>query len=282
MLPHRFVIILAVCVTAVRPLAAQPAPANVAPEIVAKIVSFKLLPSRHMLIRAEVNGKGPFNLIFDTGAPINLVNSRLAKAAGLKSGGFSLFSGPKPVNLKSLTVGEVSAADLPVLVMDHPTVEVISQVFEDDYGPIDGIIGFPFFARYAMTVDYQKQRLTLAENGYKPGDYLTDMVGRIGRLSDSAGRPRVVAPAGLWGVSVRKSDDNQGGVIVTSVAAGGPAAAAGLEKGDRLLTIDGRWTDTVADTFQAVALVKPGRSVELIVDRAGDKRRLKVSPKTGL
>ena len=265
------------------PLAAQSPPAVPADKVAAKTVAFKLLPSRHMLIRAEINGKGPFSLIFDTGAPINLVSSGLAKKAGIKSGGFSLFSGPKPVNVKSFTVDNVTAANLPVLVMDHPTVETISEVFEDKYGPIDGIIGFPFFARYAMTVDYQRQRLTLIPNGYKPGDYLGDLIGRINQLSEDANRPRVVAPAGLWGVSVSKPDgDEKGGVVVDGVADTGPAGIAGLRKGDRLLTIDGRWTDTVADTFQAVALVRPGRSVVVVYERDGQKRRAKVVPKTGL
>ena len=42
------------------------------------------------------------------------------------------------------------------MVMDHPTVEAISKTV----GPIDGIVGFPFFARYRMTLDYQAKKLT--------------------------------------------------------------------------------------------------------------------------
>ena len=50
-----------------------------------------------------------------------------------------------------------------------------------------------------------------------------------------------------------------------AVLAGGPAAAGGLKAGDRILTIDGRWTDTLGDAYVAAGFAKPGQ--------AGDGRR---------
>jgi len=45
---------------------------------------FKLLPSRHMLLAVRLNRKGPYNLIFDTGAPPNLVNPRWPKRQAIQ------------------------------------------------------------------------------------------------------------------------------------------------------------------------------------------------------
>ena len=44
---------------------------------------FELLKSRHMAVQVKINGKGPYRLIFDTGAPMNLINNKIAKEAGV-------------------------------------------------------------------------------------------------------------------------------------------------------------------------------------------------------
>ena len=36
-----------------------------------------------MAVQVKINGKGPYRLIFDTGAPTNLINNKLAKEAGV-------------------------------------------------------------------------------------------------------------------------------------------------------------------------------------------------------
>ena len=38
-------------------------------------VPFELLKSGHMAVQVKVNGKGPYWLIFDTGAPTSLLNT---------------------------------------------------------------------------------------------------------------------------------------------------------------------------------------------------------------
>jgi S1-C subfamily serine protease len=96
-------------------------------------------------------------------------------------------------------------------------------------------------------------------------------------------RPRVVAPAGLWGfVPAKAEDDREPGVTVRDVFPDGPAAAAGLRPGDRLLTLDGRWTDSVADTFHAARHVQPGTAARVTVRRDGKEQALSITPRPGL
>ncbi len=248
-------------------------------------VAFVLLPSRHMLLDVKVNGKGPYKLIFDTGAPINLLSTTLAKDTGLikkKVGGLGgLFGGMNQIDVDKLEVGGVTAEKLPSVVMDHPTVRAISDAFEDEYGRIDGIVGFPFFGRYSTTVDYQKKELVLKPTNYKPGDYMQDLTNNL-MNADKQNKPKIVGAAGLWGFAVEKpKSDDAAGVVVKEVFADGPAAEAGLKAGDRILTLDGRWTDTVGDAYLAASLVKPGRSAALAVKRDGKEMTLKVTPTKG-
>ena len=265
------------------PLAAQtPLPAKPV------AVPFQLLPSRHIVVDVKVNGKGPFKFIFDTGAPINLIGNRVAKEAGLASGASGgtlslLLSGPTQAKVKELTIGDVTATKVPAMVMDHPTVKTISDIFEKEVGPIHGIIGFPFFARYAMTVDYQRSELSLKPNGYVPGDYLTEMIDRLNAAVAAGSTPKVVAPAGYWGLTVEKpTGDSDSGVVVKRVVKGGPAATSGLLVGDRIVTIDGRWTDTVSDTYLAASLVKIRRRAKVQIERAGKPVELEITPANGL
>ncbi|MBA4190145.1 MAG: serine protease [Planctomycetaceae bacterium] len=247
------------------------------------VVPFELLKSRHMAVMVKVNGKGPYKLIFDTGAPTNLVNNRLAKDAGvLKKGdkaAMPLFGMGGAKVMDTLEIGDVKMEKVPVMVMDHPTVTAISNAL----GPIDGIIGFPFFAQYKTSVDYQKKELTFTPNGYVPGDAMQGLMDKMMKGSKGKPEPGVASPAGVWGFSVDKADkDEDAGVVVKDVFAGSAAADAGLKTGDRLLTLDGRWTDSIADTFTAASLVKPGRAAVVVVKRDGKEVKLTVKPANGL
>ncbi|HEY7428918.1 MAG TPA: PDZ domain-containing protein [Gemmataceae bacterium] len=248
-------------------------------------VPFELLKSGHMAVMIKVNGKGPYRVIFDTGAPVNLLNNKLAKEAGLlkdvpqSSLPFGLGKIAQ-VKVKELEVGTEKAADQPALVLDHPLVELMSKKL----GPLYGIVGFPFFARYKMTIDYQAQTLTLVPNGYKPADVMKSLEAMMFQLITGGGSQaeKVLSPAAQWGLAARKAGDDEAGVVVKQVLPGSAAAEAGLKVGDRLLTIDGRWTDTLADLYEVVGHIKPGATTPVSIKRDGNEMELKIKPRAGL
>ena len=252
----------------------------------AVVVPFELLPSGHMAVKVKVNDAGPYWLIFDTGAPILLLDNKVADAAGLLKGApaplFTVFGSRGEVKVQELRVGEEAVKDLTAIVMDHPTVQAISDAFEKKLGgPIDGIVGFPFFARFKMTLDYQAKTVTLLPNGYNPPNVMEAMMTAI--IASSSDEPKVLAAAGQWGVVAEKdAKDEEPGVAVKTVLAGSPAEAAGLKAGDRLLTIDGRWTDTLVDLYTAAGHVKPGVTAPVVILRDGKEKTLKVKPASGL
>lgn len=248
-------------------------------------VPFDLLITKHMVVNIKINGKGPYRVIFDTGAPISLLSTKLARESELldkkvRRPAFALFAPPEFVKIKQLQLGELTAENVPVVVMDHPTLEAIGQVL----GPIEGILGFPFFARYRMTLDYQAKRMTFVPNGYDPPDVLQALMASV--LSMSQNRQpaaKVLAPAALWGLVVAKeADDADAGVTIKKVLAGSAAARTGLQPADRLLTLDGRWTDTVADCYRAASQVTPGTAAAVRIKRGEQELDVTVVPTAGL
>jgi len=185
-----------------------------------QVVKFDLVTSGHFIVKAKINGKGPYNLFFDTGAPTSLVTPKIAKEAGLAKDAkdkplIPLFGMMGQVVIKDFQVGDVKAENVNALIMEHPTVAAFSEAFKDKYGSIEGIVGFPFFARYKMTVDYAAQEMTFAPSGYKPGDVMADLMQSMMASFGGGGgkpQPKVAAPAGLWGLEVTKdkADDDAG------------------------------------------------------------------------
>ena len=269
-------VVLATCVSHVR--ADEPAKQE-AP----KRVPFELLKTKHIVVQVKLNGKGPYRLIFDTGAPMMLINNMLANASGVidkntKKPPFALFGAIGQFTIKDFEMGELKATDVATMVMDHPTVEAISQLV----GPIDGIVGFPFFARYRMTVDYQAKEFTFVPTDYKPSNLFDTLMNAM--MSGQRDRgPKILIPAAQWGLVADKgAKDEDAGVDVKEVLKGGAAEKAGLKVGDRLLTVDGRWTDSVLDLFEAAGYVKPGQTVPVKVSRDGKEIELHVTPGKGL
>jgi S1-C subfamily serine protease len=96
-------------------------------------------------------------------------------------------------------------------------------------------------------------------------------------------KEKTLAPSAQWGVVCTKDKgDEEDGIDVKLVVPGGAAEKGGMKKGDRLLTLDGRWTDSMPDLFEAATFVKAGRTVKVKVKRDGKEVVLKVTPTKGM
>jgi S1-C subfamily serine protease len=79
-----------------------------------------------------------------------------------------------------------------------------------------------------------------------------------------------IGKTAFLGVSV--SDGGQGGVVVTSVVSGGPAANAGLARDATIVAIDGRQVSSLADVRTALFSHHPGDSVDVsFIDALGNQ-----------
>jgi S1-C subfamily serine protease len=146
---------------------------------------------------------------------------------------------------------------------------------------IDGLMGFTFFARYKTTIDYHAHKMTFQPIDYQVRDLLKELPDRL--MGPKIARQRVLVPAGVWGLQLGEPTGGLAstGVPIVKVYTGSIAARAGLKPGDILTTIDGRWTTSITDVFQAAADIEPGREVPVIIHRDGEDQTLMVRPSAG-
>src|SRR3954447_9798612 len=55
------------------------------PKAAAVEVPYRLGDTKHILVRAKINGHGPYTFILDTGSPLLFVNKAVADKIGLKT-----------------------------------------------------------------------------------------------------------------------------------------------------------------------------------------------------
>ena len=245
------------------------------------VVPFKMLPTNHMLVEARINDKGPYHLIFDLGAPVTLLSNRASEATGVVKASAPrsfLFGMRGEAEVDKLQVGDLTAAKLPVIVLDHPVLKAL----EDMTGRhLDGLMGFTFFARYKTTIDYHAHTMTFEPIDYRVRDLLKELPDRL--MGPKVSRQRVLAPLGLWGMRLGEPTGglDSPGVPIVEVYNGSAAARAGLKPGDVLITLDGRWTTSVADVFHAAADIEPGRETAIVIHRDGKEQTVALRPTDG-
>jgi predicted aspartyl protease len=113
-----------------------------------------------LLVKARVNGEGPFTFFIDTGATVTIVSTSLAKrlhlrplpvaVQGIGAGG----SFSTRASMASIELGDVRQDR--VLVATFDLTQINTAV-----GPTDGGLGYNFLKAYRVTIDYPGRRLCL-------------------------------------------------------------------------------------------------------------------------
>lgn len=99
-------------------------------------------------VETEVNGRGPFMFILDTGATETLVTPRVAKDLGLEVRGPSATQ--KKAIVQVLAVGDAVVSNLEVFVFDPPQALSLRIDRGVNY---HGILGATFLSRYEVRLD---------------------------------------------------------------------------------------------------------------------------------
>ncbi len=118
-------------------------------------------------VQVMVNGKGPFTFSIDTGTGGEaLVTPALIQQLNLPVVGKVEVGDPSGLNKKE--VPTVKLHSLEVAGVEFKDVQAAQFEPSPREGQIDGILGFPLFAKYLLTLDYPQQRLTLATGALTP------------------------------------------------------------------------------------------------------------------
>lgn len=240
------------------------------------VVPFQMLPSNHMVVDVKLNGQGPYTLIFDVGSPVTLLGNRAAKGAGLidKENSFPFLFGARGAEeVEKLQVGDLVAEDVPVLIMDHPVVAALGKILGK---PLDGLMGHTFFARYKTTIDYQAHTMAFEPVDHEISDLFAELPDRL--MGPKKARQIIVEPSALLGLTL---DDSAPDARVASVLPDSPASRAGLQPGDVLTELDGRWITRPADLYTATSSLLPGQPVPLLIRRQDQPQTLSLTPIIG-
>lgn len=237
-------------------------------------VPYRLTETKHVLIRAKINGKGPYNFILDTGAPALFVGTAVCKKLGVEAdqqswGTFDTFEIEGGVKLEKFR-GRVE---------DPFQLEGMNGLGLAG-AQLHGILGYTVLARYRIELDFTKDKMVwtrlkfdppapigLGGKGGAPGGL--DAVGGIMKVMGSLmgmNKPLPPRPRGFLGLEL---DDGDGQVKVRHAAEQGPAAAAGVRAGDRITHFAGKEVSSQADVLSLAAKVVVGQEVEIRVTRNG-------------
>lgn len=124
-------------------------------------VPFRLL-NNHIYVNVTVNGKGPFTYIVDTGGH-NLIAPHLVTELGLKSIGAAAMSG---AGEKTAASGFTHVDDIGLgAVHLHNQLGFAAEIYDSSIEgiPVDGMVGFELFRRFAVQIDYGRQVMTLTD-----------------------------------------------------------------------------------------------------------------------
>src|SRR5262245_32376011 len=249
-------------------------------------VPYRLTIPKHIMVRAKINGKCPFNFILDTGAPALFVADKVAKQIGLE---------PDKKGWGTIDRFEIEGGV--VLVKARGRLETPFQL-EGMNGlglagaELHGIIGYNILAQFRMEIDFTRDKMTWTKLDWKPeppkgmegkggGQGGLEVIGTIMKalgafLGKKADRPTVVR--GFLGLEVAEDD---GVVVVKSVLPGSPAAEAGVKPGDKVRKFRDRSVYGLDELRRFVNKVAPGDSVPVVVERDKDKFDLTVKAGEG-
>ncbi len=249
-------------------------------------VPYRLTVPKHILVRAKINGKGPFNFILDTGAPALFVATKVGEKLGVEPdrngwGTFDRFEIEGGVVLKKAR----ARIETPFQLEGMNGLGLAGA-------ELHGVIGYNILAKYRMEIDFTRDKMAWTELDFEPkppmglggrggGQGGLEVFGTLMKfLGTFLGRKPTpdVVPRGFLGIDV---GDDDGIAVVQSLLKGGPAAEGGVEVGDRIIKLRGRSVYGV-DGLQSLARrVAPGEKVVLKVQRGKDKKEVEVTVQAG-
>lgn len=257
------------------------------------LIPYRLTDTKHVLVRAKLNGQGPFNFILDTGAPAVFIPKAVAKKVGIETDekGWGTF---KSFELEGgLVVQKARTRVEDLFQLEGMNGMGLAGV------ELHGVIGYNVLARYRITFDFTADKLTFAPLQFDPPPPQG-----LGKGGEGQGGLEIMGTmmkvmAGLMGVKpdfdIRSSgsvgvefDQKSAGLFVKRVFKDGPADVAGLQVGDKIDSVvlppeNPKGTsrtvsiDDVADFNRSLKKSLAGSAIKVVVEREGKSKSVSVT-----
>jgi hypothetical protein len=249
-------------------------------------VPYRLADTKHILVRAKLNGQGPFTFILDTGAPALY----LTKSVGQKLGAKEDKRGWVTLDRLEIEGGAV-VPKARARVEDLAPVEAINGLGLAGT-EVHGLMGYHVLARFRIELDLTRDKMKWTALDYEPPPprvggkgAMPGSINALGAVMKLVGAllgkkaNRDVSPRGFLGIELAEVE---GAVEVAKVLARSPAAADGLRAGDRVVRFQGKAVKGRAALQQLAAGVAPGAEVKIIVRRSGRETEVGIRAGEGL
>ncbi len=252
--------------------------------------------TQHILVRVKINGKGPFNLILDSGAPQFYLSTEAGKKIGLEP------NDKKVAVLDRLDI-EGGARLLKVkCIVDTPfQVDAMNGMGMSGV-ELHGMLGYSVLARFKLDIDFTKDKMAWTYLDYEPpaprgigkgggGAGGLEMMGTVMKLLGAVMGLKASpekAPRGFVGIELRQEEEKNAAakteklVSIRAVLAKSPADAAGLKAGDRLLKINDTVVTTPEDVSRQLAQSTAGQTVHFLIRRGKEEKEIRLSTGEGL
>jgi hypothetical protein len=250
-------------------------------------IPYKLTDTQHVLVRAKINGRGPFNFIIDTGAPLLYVSTPVGKKLGLT---------PDKKGWDTLDRFEIEGGA--VLSKIRCRVETPFQLEGmNAMGlagvELHGIIGYTVLANYRMEFDFTRDKMAWTRLDFTPPAPIPvgAKAGAAAGIESMAGLMKLasfllgtraqpeVTPRGFLGMEMKEIE---GAVVVVGVLPQSPAAVAGVKSGDRIARINNKSVATMADVNKLTARGRVGEVFRFTVVRGVDRMNIDIRAGEGL
>jgi hypothetical protein len=243
-------------------------------------IPYKTTIPKHIVVRAKINGKGPFNFILDTGAPLLFLATTAAKKAGVKADKDG-WATPDRIDIE----GGLRLPKTRVRVETPFQLEGMNGMGLAGV-ELHGMIGYNVLAHYRMQIDFTRDKMAWTALDYKPeidfgkrrggggaggglemmGSLMKGLGGMLGRKPAPAVQLR-----GFLGLTLGQGEEFP---LVEAVLGKGPAGRAGLQKGDLITRVNGRSVAQVIDVLKHAGGLPPGGEVKLTVLRGKESKTI--------
>lgn len=259
-------------------------------------VPYQRTLTNHYLVRVRINGKGPFNFLVDTGAPALFIGTDAAKKAGIEAPPANSRKFWTPIDEFDIE-GGIKLKNVKGRVWDAFQLKGMNALGLPG-AHIDGILGFTILARFRMEFDPRSDRMGWTRLDYAPSEPFVpadpkdreapaevqamEMLGpmmQFASLFIGKQPVDVVKAQGFLGIEIAESENK---LRIARVLPDTPAAQAGLQPEDILLSVQDKSTSKVDAAHSAITAIRPGDRVVVKVRRGESEREFTLIAAEGL
>lgn len=249
-------------------------------------IPFRVTKSSHLVVRAKINNKGPFNFIVDTGAPVCFFTLEAGKTIGLTAdeNGWCI------LDKFTLEGGLISEKHRVKLETPFQLVGMNGMALGGT--ELHGLIGYDLLARHKIEIDVSNETMVWTPLDFTPKfplgvsgkstpgslDALGAFMKTIGTFT---GKKQDLPPElrGSLGIIIKSGI---GELVVLETLKDSPGNIAGILPGDLILKLNDVQTNSLEQLLQVYRSIPAGKKVKIEILRKRQILTLELSPGKGL